>query len=394
LEVPLKSLSSLSAKLCALAVACAIVVGAVLAAVGVQALGAGAEDANARQADAAGIAAHTLAHSAVLTGEGLRDRLAAAAADAPSRAAAGRSVALLAPTEGAVVVDARGRTADGTRVGLADLPIGGATTTVARVSGADLSALGLAAGAAERDTPQDRPSGRSSAVDDGLAVVASVPTRGGGRLIGVRVLNGDAALVDDNSRLMGTGGITTLFLGDVRVATSARDAAGGRLTGTTMEPKVRDTVFRAGREYTGVASVAGTPYVGHYDPIRDPAGTVVGAWYSGYPRGTIDASAATARQRILIAAFVLIVIVGFSAAAVIQMLLGPSAARRRGTTSFKGRRPGAPAGTWVRRRGSGPRVARAAARRSAAAPQPSSGGPGRRGGPVVEFLGDAAGKRS
>ncbi|WP_022926750.1 methyl-accepting chemotaxis protein [Patulibacter americanus] len=316
---------SLSTKLSALTVVCAIVLGVALSVLAVRALDHATDDSRDRQATAATTAARTLGNAAMLQGDRLRARLEAAAAGAPTAQAAAQGTGRVPGSEAVAAVDAQGRTASGARLAVASqLDAAKSSTGVAEVIAADLQALGLADRA--KIAVVESPMGRKipeTEITNALAVVSSVPTRDGGRLIGVRLVTRDAALVDQNSRLMGDSGLNTIFLGDVRVITTARNAKGARSIGTTMSPAVHDVVYGQNKAFTGEAMVVDKPYISHYEPIRDSGGKVIGAWYSGYPKGTLEAKAADARRNMLLAAIVLLAIVGAVAVLVTRRMLAP-----------------------------------------------------------------------
>ena len=141
-----------------------------------------------------------------------------------------------------------------------------------------------------RPTPRSRPNSRS-AEERGLLLVAASPILAvDGRVVGVLqaglLLNNDSRLVDTITRLVyerDDGGAATLFLGDVRIATNVRDASGERATGTLMSEEVARVVLEQGRRWSDRAFVLKEWYLSAYEPIRDPAGGVIGALYVGMP---------------------------------------------------------------------------------------------------------------
>lgn len=100
------------------------------------------------------------------------------------------------------------------------------------------------------------------------------------------LLNGDNRLVDTITRIVFEregGGAATIFLGDVRIATNVRDASGERAIGTLMSLEVAGDVLSRGKRWSDRAFVLSDWFISAYEPIRDPAGTIIGALYVGMP---------------------------------------------------------------------------------------------------------------
>jgi two-component system NtrC family sensor kinase len=71
--------------------------------------------------------------------------------------------------------------------------------------------------------------------------------------------------------------IVSLFLGDVRVATSATTASGDRAVGTLASSEVYKGVMLEGQRWLKAGYVVDDWYLTAYEPIRDPRGKVIGA---------------------------------------------------------------------------------------------------------------------
>ena len=142
------------------------------------------------------------------------------------------------------------------------------------------------------DTPRARASPRKEE-ERGLALCSAVPILRGPQLIGVIhggiLLNRNAGLVD---RIAGTifkeetyqgspMGTATIFLHDVRVATTVRKPNGNRALGTRASAEVAEQVLDNARPWVGPAFVVNERYLTAYDPLRDPDGRVVGMLYVG-----------------------------------------------------------------------------------------------------------------
>lgn len=93
-------------------------------------------------------------------------------------------------------------------------------------------------------------------------------------------------LVDRVKALM--GGTATLFVKRgsdfVRVTTNVQKADGSRAVGTLLDSKGKAwQSLNSGQAFYGVVDILGKPYMTGYEPIRDDQGTIIGAWYVGYP---------------------------------------------------------------------------------------------------------------
>jgi two-component system NtrC family sensor kinase len=149
---------------------------------------------------------------------------------------------------------------------------------------------------AVRATP--RAAHYSKAVEeDGLFLQAAAPVRDrDGTLLGALVagvmLNGETHLIDNITRTaLGdeSGGTATIFLGDLRIATSVRDEQGERAVGTLLSERVRRIVLERGESWNDRAFVYNDWYLSAYRPLRDPAGKVLGALYVGMPEAPLRA---------------------------------------------------------------------------------------------------------
>jgi two-component system NtrC family sensor kinase len=141
-----------------------------------------------------------------------------------------------------------------------------------------------------KPTPRSRPAA-GKFQEQALVLVAASPLRGeDGHVVGVLqaglILNGDDRVVDTITRIVydrEAKGAATVFLGDVRIATSVRDADGNRATGTLMSAEVAADVLEKGKLWSDRAFVLNDWFISAYEPIRDPEDKVVGALYVGMP---------------------------------------------------------------------------------------------------------------
>lgn len=154
----------------------------------------------------------------------------------------------------------------------------------------DNPALAKEVAVAIKPTPRSRPVA-GTLQEQGLMLVAVSPVRSeDGRVVGVLqaglMLNGDARVVDTITRIVydrEVKGAATIFLGDVRVATSVRDGAGNRATGTLMSAEVAADVLERGQRWSDRAFVLNDWFISAYEPIRDPEDKIIGALYVGMP---------------------------------------------------------------------------------------------------------------
>lgn len=129
----------------------------------------------------------------------------------------------------------------------------------------------------------------------GLFLVAAVPitTADGevhGALLAGQLLNNNEQLADRITRLIAPQQhndalreTTTVFLEDVRIATTVTDESGLRATGTRLSAAVAKHVLQRGEVWIAPAYVLHERYFAAYSPLRDPDGAVVGALYVGLP---------------------------------------------------------------------------------------------------------------
>lgn len=125
----------------------------------------------------------------------------------------------------------------------------------------------------------------------GLLLVAAAPLRSAdghivGALLAGQLLNADARLVDTITRIVyerEQRGAATIFLDDVRIATSLRGQGGERAVGSLMSQAVAAVVLQQQRPWSERAFVLNDWYLSAYEPIRDPGGATIGALYVGMP---------------------------------------------------------------------------------------------------------------
>ncbi|KAB0665329.1 HAMP domain-containing protein [Oryzomonas japonica] len=129
----------------------------------------------------------------------------------------------------------------------------------------------------------------------GLFLIAAAPVIAAdgtvaGVIYGGMLLNGENRLVDRITRVIfqpreNAGqpvGSATVFLDDVRIATSVMNERGERAIGSVMSAEVYNAISR-GEKWNGKAFVVDRWNFTAYEPLRDYRGTVVGALYVGMP---------------------------------------------------------------------------------------------------------------
>jgi two-component system NtrC family sensor kinase len=138
-------------------------------------------------------------------------------------------------------------------------------------------------------TPHSPAAGKSS-LSEGLLAAAATPVLSDeGELVGVlcagQLLNRRNSVADRirsslyrDERFDGRDvAIVSIFLGDVRIATSATTAQGERAVGTLAAADVYEQVMLKGERWLKSGYVVDDWYLTAYEPIRDQQGKVIGA---------------------------------------------------------------------------------------------------------------------
>jgi len=98
--------------------------------------------------------------------------------------------------------------------------------------------------------------------------------------IGDHVLNGDFDSVDKVTKLV--GGVSTIFMGDVRVTTNIIKNDGKRAVGTKLAAgPAYDSALGKGKLFYGEADILGESYLVAYDPIKNGNGDTIGIIFVG-----------------------------------------------------------------------------------------------------------------
>lgn len=145
-----------------------------------------------------------------------------------------------------------------------------------------------------RSSPHALPTART-AEQRGLFLAAAVPlvSRDGevcGALFAGLLLNNNEQLTERITRIIAPQQdshqlreTATIFLDDVRIATTVADENGQRATGTRLSTEVAKRVLKQGERWVAPAFVLHERYFAAYEPLRDVDGQVVGALYVGLP---------------------------------------------------------------------------------------------------------------
>ena len=107
-----------------------------------------------------------------------------------------------------------------------------------------------------------------------------------GRLLKGNTLINGIVIIDEIKEM--TKGNVTIFLSDVRVATTVLNADGSRATGTKAAEQVANIVMNEGRTFLGTAQVLGASYQTIYEPIADAGGQVIGMLFVGIPNAPYE----------------------------------------------------------------------------------------------------------
>ncbi|MBP2654126.1 MAG: methyl-accepting chemotaxis protein [Firmicutes bacterium] len=108
----------------------------------------------------------------------------------------------------------------------------------------------------------------------------------------------DIAIVDEIKEM--TNDSVTIFLLDVRIATTVREPDGTRGTGTKAAEEVSNTVLKGNKTFIGKAQVVGVVNQTAYEPILDASGNVIGMFFVGVPNTPYEAMIADFEKNLLI----------------------------------------------------------------------------------------------
>ena len=126
-----------------------------------------------------------------------------------------------------------------------------------------------------------------------FAATLTLDSATGSLLNGDQTLNANFTQVDAFEQT--TGGVATVFMrkGDdfERITTSLKKQDGQRAVGTLLaRAHPAYALMLQGQPYTGRAVLFGKPYMTHYEPVRDGAGSVVAILFIGFDIADFQAS--------------------------------------------------------------------------------------------------------
>lgn len=102
---------------------------------------------------------------------------------------------------------------------------------------------------------------------------------------GNKIINEDTEFVDEFKSA--TNSPATIFMGDTRVATNVLKE-GKRAIGTKVSNEVADIVVSQGKDFVGETIVVDKKYMAKYIPIKDGKGKVVGIWFTGVEKDSVN----------------------------------------------------------------------------------------------------------
>ena len=117
-------------------------------------------------------------------------------------------------------------------------------------------------------------------------------------------------------------GKVTLFNGDTRVATTVKDSAGNRQTGTKASEAVISNVITQGKFFVGKASVMGEDHYAAYQPLKDVTGKTIGMLFVGVSVHEMDDVINDLILSIALAVVVIVILCGLASNFFIGKMVG------------------------------------------------------------------------
>ena len=144
--------------------------------------------------------------------------------------------------------------------------------------------------------------------------------RDGNLYKGETKIDGADNIVDSLSQVC--DGKVTFFNGDTRVATTVKDAAGARQTGTKASDEVIDKVLRGGNDFLGTANILGEEHHAAYKPLKNSSGQTIGMLFVGVSVHEMDDVVSSLIRSIIIAMVVIVVVSALLSSFVVGKILG------------------------------------------------------------------------
>jgi diguanylate cyclase (GGDEF)-like protein len=143
--------------------------------------------------------------------------------------------------------------------------------------------------------------------------------------LGGKILT-DSTVVDEISAI--TGGVSSIFMGDVRVATTVKSEDGRRNIGATLVfVPARNAIFEHRRPFRGIAPILGSEFYTAYDPLLDASGHVMGVLFVGFERADLVSQISHALGQVIMITGCGAVLSGLAFFLVGKRLVGRVAAR-------------------------------------------------------------------
>lgn len=135
-------------------------------------------------------------------------------------------------------------------------------------------------------------------------------------------------LIDNLTRTAGAA--ATIFAYDAakddftRVTTSVKKADGSRAVGTDLgKTSPAYAAIKAGRSFTGEATILGSPYLTIYTPIKTASGQVIGILFAGIPEDAVAATKDGLVLKISLLGFLLAALMSVGASWLVARLIRP-----------------------------------------------------------------------
>jgi len=157
-----------------------------------------------------------------------------------------------------------------------------------------------------------------------MGLNTTVPVRYGGEIIGnivpLSFLHTDD-FVDGFSEIFNAQ--ITVFAGNERAATTFRNDAGQRATGTTLEGPIADTVLGRGQTLMTEAVLFGISYHTYYIPLKNLEGTPVGMFFVGFSGEHVQTAVLNKQVLLIVIGVISLLVSGVLLFTIITRLLKP-----------------------------------------------------------------------
>jgi len=120
-------------------------------------------------------------------------------------------------------------------------------------------------------------------------------------------VNDNEEIVDSIGEL--TSNAVTVFQGDTRVTTNVKDEAGKRAVGTKVSDAVAAVTLAKGETYIGEANVVGKNLVTVYEPIKNPAGEIIGMLFVGHSTEAYETMTSNFQFQLLVEGIVALIVI-------------------------------------------------------------------------------------